>query len=291
MVLVAHFLSEIDPKFLPQMIAIVLVPLAVLEFIVEMTVLTTDSARLIFGVRVPRLDGLRIDANFNAMFYGVLGIILLYGGHRRSAFIILFLSMFSVSRGTMLALLAAGAFYVFASRRILPLLYWPLVLGIAALPAILIVFDSMIGEELRDLMILLSTGRYAHWLNFIQMGLENPITGVGYFQGKAAYSQYVYVDYRKFQQAHSLFIGAFGEFGVLGYLIFMFFYLYLAYLTYKYDRSMIPLFVYLIVGFSFLNGLSQWMLWVGIGFLLSKLNQVRYGWPPPAETRRVEALS
>ena len=276
MIAVAHFLSETDPQHLPRMIALLLVPIAALEFALEWTVLPTESTRIVLGFNVPRLDGLRIDANFNAMFYGFLGLVLLYGGHRRAAAIILFMSLFSVSRGTILALTMALLMYYLPSRRMLALVFWPFVIGIVAMPVLVLTVDWLINETTRDLLFAVTTRRYHHWMTFIEMGLRNPWTGVGYFQGQTFYAQYAFSEQTPAQQAHNLFFDVLGEFGILGFIFLASFFIHIALLVYRTRPDILPLFAYIFTGFLFYNALSEWTLWVGVGFILAKVNQVRW---------------
>ncbi len=115
-----------------------------------------------------------------------------------------------------------------------------------------------------------STGRYGLWLGYAEMGLASPF-GAGYFEGERAleaYRHHLPAGY-PVRYAHSVFLQVFGEFGWLGYALFAGFLLHVALLAARAAPQTLPVLVFLLSGYSLVNGLSDWAFWVPIGYVLA----------------------
>ena len=119
-------------------------------------------------------------------------------------------------------------------------------------------------------LIHASNGRYGLWLGYAEMGLTSAF-GVGYFEGEralAAFSHYLPAGY-PVRYAHSVFLQVFGEFGWLGYAVFVGFLIHVAVIAARAAPHTLPVLVFLLAGYSLVNGLSDWAFWVPIGYLLA----------------------
>ncbi len=95
--------------------------------------------------------------------------------------------------------------------------------------------------------------------------------GVGYFNGEVAITEFARLPpTHAGKQAHSLFLQVFGEFGWLGYLPFVGFILHVSLIVARHAPAQLPLLLFVLTGYAFLNGLSDWAFWVGLGYLLAQ---------------------
>ena len=95
--------------------------------------------------------------------------------------------------------------------------------------------------------------------------------GVGYFNGEAAITEFAGLPpTHAGRQAHSIFLQVFGEFGWLGYLAFVGFILHVSLVVARHAAAQLPLLLFILTGYAFLNGLSDWAFWVGLGYILAQ---------------------
>jgi hypothetical protein len=219
------------------------------------------------GVFVARHGGLAGEPNYTAMLYGVIGLILAQHPPRVLGVMSLFLAVPALSRGLLAALVAwLGAHALGRSLgRLAPLLVALLCLQ----PLVMLGFDAAIDDPLRDELNRLSSQRYLIWVAHAEAGASTPL-GVGYFQGEVVATQFANVPpEHAAHQAHSIFLQVWGEFGWLGYLPFVGFLLHLTRLVARLAPAQLPLLIFILSGYAFLNGLSDWAFWVGIGYVLA----------------------
>ena len=74
-------------------------------------------------------------------------------------------------------------------------------------------------------------------------------------------------------QAHSIFLQVFGEFGYAGYTLFAVFLWRVAVVVARRVPADMPVLLFVLAGFAFLNGLSGWEFWVPIGYLLARARE------------------
>jgi hypothetical protein len=220
------------------------------------------------GVFAPRHGGLAGEPNYTAMLYGVVGLILAQHRPRVLAVLCFFLAIPALSRGLLFALAAwlgasaLGRWLV----RLAPLL----VVLLCLQPLIMLWFDAAIDDALRDELNRLSSKRYLIWVAHAEAGASTPL-GVGYFQGEVVATQFADLPaHHAARQAHSIFLQVWGEFGWLGYLLFVGFLLHLTRTVAHEAPAQLPLLIFILSGYAFLNGLSDWAFWVGIGYILAQ---------------------
>ncbi|NND65522.1 MAG: O-antigen ligase family protein [Gammaproteobacteria bacterium] len=262
------FVARMNPVVSASTWLMVLLPIALIVFIGEFTYDSGRYARPIAGEDQRRLAGMIGEPNFNGALYGTLALLAFYVRKKWFALAFVCLAMFSLSRGFGVALVVWLLAVLFNRTRFGGLFFWSAVLFFVLQPIFLWIIDLRITDELRELLVIVSSHRYAHWTSYLNMGLSSPL-GVGYFQGiviEASYGSVI-----KAQQAHNLPLQVFSEFGWFGYLLFSSFILNTARNVWKYARGVAPMLVYLIVVYSFLNALSEWGLWIGIGFLYANV--------------------
>ncbi|MBT3981973.1 MAG: hypothetical protein HOE90_11500 [Bacteriovoracaceae bacterium] len=227
-----------------------------------------------------RQYGIYGEPNFSAMLmFGVALYLIVFGFYKFSLLAIIAL-VFTVSKGTMLALLLF--FALFSLKKLKRLQTWALnILMIVFLfiPLPIYMSGKMLSYPQKLFMHQLTSKRYFLFLPYIKMGIDHPL-GVGYFQGPKYIANYQKSEISEFSeeqkarilalQQHSIFVQIFSEFGLIGYLIFSFQLWWLFKISLKnreYEIS--AAFVSVLAGFSLLNGLSEMTLYLFIGLIMS----------------------
>lgn len=80
--------------------------------------------------------------------------------------------------------------------------------------------------------------------------------------------------YLSILEQHCMYIQIFSEFGILGYVVFIFFFKKILTIAYSQSFYLAASWLSLLAGFLFLNGLSEFILFFFIGYILNK--GVRY---------------
>ena len=226
------------------------------------------EARELFGIDILRQGGILGEPNYNAMLCGVVGMILAQHWPRCLAIPPLLAALPSLSRGLIAALVGwLGAKAV--GRQVVWLA--PLaVLILCAQPLIVLAVDASISRSTEQQLNRLSSNRYMIWVAHAEAGASAPL-GVGYFNGEVAITEFAGLPpTHAGRQAHSLFLQVFGEFGWLGYLPFVGFILHVSLIVARHAAAQLPLLLFILTGYAFLNGLSDWAFWVGLGYLLAQ---------------------
>ncbi len=261
-------ITRLDPKLLGRYLALLL-PLFLLLLVIEPLLLphAWQETRRAFGVDVPRQRGLQGEPNYNAMLYGVVGMILAQQRPRWLGIPPFLAALPSLSRGLIAAIGAWLGAKVVGQRRV-----WvaPLVaLVLCAQPLIVLAVDSSIDGGARQQLDRLSSNRYMIWVAYAEAGAQAPL-GIGYFQGESTISGFAgQPANHATRQAHSIFLQVFGEFGWLGYLAFVGFVLQTSLTVARRAPAQQPLLLFVLTGYAFLNGLTDWPFWVGIGYVLA----------------------
>jgi hypothetical protein len=227
------------------------------------------------GVFAPRHGGLAGEPNYTAMLYGVIGLILAQHGPRVLAVMPFFLAIPALSRGVLAALAAWLGAHAFGRRlaRLAPLLVALLCLQ----PLMILWFDAAIDDALRDQLNRVTSNRYLIWVAHAQAGASMPL-GVGYFQGEIVATRFADLPaHHAARQAHSIFLQVWGEFGWLGYILFVGFLLHLTRIVARLAPAQLPLLIFILAGYAFINGLSDWAFWVGIGYVLAQARRAAAG--------------
>ena len=284
--LATALIARLDPDLLGRYLALLL-PLILLVMVVEpLLPEPLYEAREFFGIDVLRQGGLLGEPNYNAMLCGVVAMILAQHWPRCLAIPPLLAALPSLSRGLIAAHrqlarrqgrrpqrgLARSA------RRRGPL--YPAADRARDRPA------RSAGAAQQQLNRL-SSNRYLIWVAHAEAGASAPL-GVGYFNGEAAITEFAGLPpTHAGHQAHSVFLQVFGEFGWLGYLPFVGFVVHVSLIVARHAAAQLPLLLFIMTGYAFLNGLSDWAFWVGLGYVLAQArvgaeNAARAG-PPHAD--------
>jgi hypothetical protein len=266
--LATALIARLDPDLLGRYLALLL-PLFLLMLAVEP--LLPDplyEARKLFGIGILRQGGLLGEPNYNAMLCGVVAMILAQHRPRCLAIPPLLAALPSLSRGLIAAVVGwLGAKAV--GRRVVWLV--PVaVLILCAQPLIVLAIDHSISRSTRQELNRLSSNRYLIWIAHAEAGASAPL-GVGYFNGEAAITEFAGLPpTHAGRQAHILFLQVFGVFGWLGYLPFVGFILHTSLIVARHAATQLPLLLFIMTGYAFLTGLSDWAFWVGLGYLLAQ---------------------
>jgi hypothetical protein len=266
-------IARIEPQLLARYLALLL-PVMVLVTLVEgFWPEALFFSRKIAGLPVHRYGGLHGEPNYNAMLYGAIAVILAQHRPRALAILPFLLAVPSLSRGVFAA--AAAWLGCLALGRRGTAVALALIVLLCLQPLLVLGFDATLDPDQRLALTHASSGRYGLWLGYAEMGLNSPF-GAGYFEGEqalTAYSEYLPAGY-PVRYAHSVFMQVFGEFGWLGYAAFAGFLVHVALIVARAAPQALPVLVFLLAGYSLVNGLSDWAFWVPIGYLLGSAWQV-----------------
>ncbi len=265
--LAAALIMRLDPELLGRYLAL-LVPAFLLVLAVEpLLPEPLYAARPVFGIGILRQAGLHGEPNYNAMLYGVVGAILVQQRPRWLAMAPFLVALPSLSRG-LIAAIGSWLGTKGAGRSGIGLA-WLAVLILCAQPLIVLAVDDSIAWSTRQHLNRLTSNRYIIWVAYAEAGAQAPL-GVGYFNGEAVTSALAGgPQIRPGRQAHSVFLQVFGEFGWLGYLAFVGFLLHITFIVARSAPAQLPLLLFILTGYAFLNGLTDWPFWVGISYVLA----------------------
>ena len=136
--------------------------------------------------------------------------------------------------------------------------------------------NSFMPIEINKKMTRVTPRYYLHSVYTIK-GVEKPF-GAGYFKSRTLIKGYL-KEYEKeypwmfegydLAEQHSIQVQVFSDFGMIGYLLFSWFIFSLSRLIYVLGEEFSVAFISLLVNFSFINGLNEWVLWTSFGFYLS----------------------
>jgi O-Antigen ligase len=270
--LATALIMRLDPELLGRYLALLL-PLSLLVLAAEpLLPEAIYKARVVFGVGISRQGGLHGEPNYNAMLYGVVGMILAQQRPRWLGIPPLLAAAPSLSRGLVAAIVSwLGAKAV--GRRAVWLAPLAAVV-LCAQPLIVLAVDDVIGPDTRQQLNRLTSNRYMIWAAHAEAGAQAPL-GVGYFNAEAVITRFDSPAGRADRliqtgpQSHSVFLQVLGEFGWVGYLLFVGFVLHLNLIVARFAPRQLPLLLFILTGYAFLNGLTDWPFWVGIGYVLA----------------------
>ena len=261
-------IARLEPELLARYLALLLPVMVLITLVEGLWPEDLFHSRKLAGYAIERQGGLHGEPNYNAMLYGVIGVILAQHRPRVLAMLPFLLAVPSLSRGVFAAAAAWLGCLALGPRG--TRLALALVVFFCLQPLLVLGFDAMLSDSTRLALTHGSSGRYGLWLGYAQMGLKSPF-GAGYFEGEqalAAYTRYLPPGY-PVRYAHSIFMQVFGEFGWLGYAVFAGFLIHVAMIVARAAPHALPVLVFLLAGYSLVNGLSDWAFWVPIGYLLA----------------------
>jgi hypothetical protein len=269
--LATSLLARIEPRLFARYL-ILLLPLALLVLLVEP--LLPDALyrpRRLFGLSLPRAAGLHGEHNYNAMMMGAVGAMLAQHRPKLFACVPFAVALTAISRGFLVAFLAwLGAKAVGRHAA------WLICLGLIVLfsqPLIVLSIEQAASPLLLDQLDRLTSSRFPLWLAYADMGLSSPL-GVGYWQGPPALAQFdpSFIG-KPGKDAHSIYLQVFGEFGWLGYLVFAGFVGHVTLVVRRHAPDYLPVLLFVMTGYAFYDGLSDWAFWVPIGYVLAAARQ------------------
>lgn len=274
-------LVRIEPRLFARYL-ILLVPIAVLVMVAEpLLPEALYPPRRLLGLTWPRAAGLHGEHNYNAMLMGAVGVILAQHQPRILALVPLAVALTAISRGFVLALLAwlvakgAGR----QAGRLVPLA----LLVLFSQPLIVLALAALAGDAATAALDRITSSRFPLWVAYAKMGLSAPL-GVGYWEGPGALARFdasfIGMEGR---DAHSIYLQVFGEFGWLGYLVFAGFIGQVTLVARRHAPELLPALLFVMTGYAFYDGLSDWAFWVPIGYLLSVAHRSAQAGPAAAE--------
>lgn len=288
-VLFCSFLALQDRERLVRGLKLYLLPAILALTLLEIAVGTDKSREMqsflsIIGVnlpldiRLPRLRGVVGDPNFSAMVMAMLTLTFLAHRERAAAALASAVMLMMISRGAILALVVAGIVYLLPARA-LKVGFAALLLAIFLLmPVTIVAIDAIATPEEKIQLILGTSRRYLHWLNYANFGWNNPL-GVGYFQGIDYYSEAVghfqIGDYRArgdgiYQEAHNFVLDVWAELGPPTVVMLGAFLVWVLAQAARKGRFELAMFSLLMTGYLLLSGISDWTFWFGVGLILSR---------------------
>ena len=242
---------------------------------------TVDSFGFDLGIAIdiPRLEGLYGASNFSSLFAGLLSLYMFLTKRFYFAIGMFFVAMLTMSRGFMLAYFAAifvwGVGFKFGFKYCF-LTVFPIVLLIVLYPVFVLLMNRFLDPDSIDLLIYLSTTRFMHQVVFSEMGMSNPIWGVGYGNGIDRYDEYAplvnsgsfdYTILTRNHEAHNLLLDVMGELGVIAYVLLAVFILKVLFVCRRSVQSM-AIIGYIMIGYVFLSGVTDMTFWLALGLAL-----------------------
>lgn len=264
-VFAASLIARLDPDLLVRYL-VLLLPIIILVTIAEgLLPEPLFHERKLFDHRVQRYGGLYGDPNYSAMLYGAIAVLLAHHRPRILALAPFLMAVPTLSRGIIVAVF--GWLTAVLLRRRVVLVSTSIVILLCLQPVLVLALDRLLDESARAALLRLSTERLGIWSAYAKMGLSHPL-GVGYFQGLEEMPRFA--PGLPEWYAHSLYMQVFGEFGWLGYLAFVGLLLHVTARVARRAPDQLPILVFLLTGYAFVNGLSDWAFWVVIGYLLAR---------------------
>ena len=256
--------------------ALVTTILASILIVLEIIYIGPDGIKDFLGFKLPRYMGLLGESNYSAIILA-LNSMLLIRFKRYYLLIINLITLFLLaSRTGFLVVLIFAFLNLLVSKyprfnRIIK--YF--ILSLSLTPVLLWMIWKFAPMSSIELIEKLSNGRFFLWIPYIDMGISN-VFGIGYFKGWANYSEYL-TPYKQLadsirgyqlNEQHNIFIQVFSEFGPICYSLFIYQIYKLATIR---ENNNIYLFS-ILIGYSFLNGLSDYVLYLIIGFSLNDVD-------------------
>ena len=249
--------------------------LSIILFAIELLFIKPKFFFSIGGFSLPRYSFIVGEVNFSgAVFLGMFFLSLLTG---QRAFAILFLvfALFTLSRAVFLSLCVFFILYIAGkiTSRFQKILFRILLAILLLYPLLPIGMNTYLPDHMSTFLGNQSPRYYLHATYSLE-GIKNPF-GAGYFQSLKKIKQYhkkykMIVSWHKnkrvSREAHSLQIQVLSDFGLTGYILFALFIMAVFRLITKNGRLHTICFLALLVNFTFLNGLSEWIFYFFTAF-------------------------
>ncbi|MCB9062399.1 MAG: O-antigen ligase family protein [Halobacteriovoraceae bacterium] len=277
----AHFSCEYISKDNLKKICEYIVYIGGIQLLLEIIIHgPVGLPKMYFGFSLPRFEGPIGESNYSGLIFGVACMVHLSFKKYYFALFSFLGVIASVSRTTTVMIIFFLAFYLLlklSNENIRK--YWSIIVVciLSTTPIVVYLLYHHADYEVLDFIEKKSSGRFFLLVPYLNMGIEN-IFGVGYFRGIERYPEYLEPiieftsKFRKPQinEQHNIFMQVFSEFGPIGYVPFLIFLLQLFFrVSYKKeDLWKVAILMSLFIGFSFLNGLNSFSLYLLLGFCL-----------------------
>lgn len=231
------------------------------------------------GIQVPRYMGSMGGSGYSGALAGALAFFCMIEGRRKAAVTLFIITLLMVSRGPLIALLIAAFFQVVHRRVIFQRLALLLPLLAVLFPIVVWWLKSVLTTQQIVFLIEVSTSRFLHYISFLNFGLDNPVFGVGYGNWRETYSDYFWAgDFQQWgkrnntdliREAHNFILDVFGEMGVIAWLLAGLQMFLTAVRAMSGDARYGSVFLFLVICFVFLSGLSNWTYWMVTGIVMA----------------------
>lgn len=285
------YVSERNNNFIPDLISRVFFPFLILDFACFLFFYFSDNvshSRNVLCFVVPRYVGLAGDPNFSGILCAVAAMILFSFREKGKVFIgliIVFISLFTFSR-TVLIVYIAFSLGLLIGRKLLRIYCFILLILLFLFPVFLLLTDNYASIDDKVFLTKITSTRYPFWVAYSSSGFQRPL-GNGYFNSigdalnfidvdlllRNDLSEYVNQDLVRsngvrsvFIEQHSLQLQILSDFGVVGYLSFWFLVFVIIWAMLMSGHRQALVIVCSLVGYTFINALSEWALWCSIAF-------------------------
>jgi len=234
-----------------------------------------------FGIKLPRYVGPIGEFNFTGLLLSGISLIFLINRKYLFFIITLFVMLFPASRGAYLPVIVF-LFVVFLhlltqrNRKISKFILYSLFYTIVSYPFIVYFMHHSLGNiEIEKTLAIFSSMRYVYHVHYVDLGFHFPF-GLGYFNGLEYLRNNItsigglfIFNYLPILEQHCMYIQIFSEFGFIGYIVFILFFRRILVIAYQQSFLLAAAWVSILTGFLFLNGLSEFILFFFIGYILN----------------------
>lgn len=274
---ISRILTEYDYLIISKIILFLSFVVTLIEIICLGPVL---GYRNFFGIHLARYVGPIGEFNFNALMLSGISLIFLFFKKYIYFFLSIGLILLNASRGAFLPILLFIFFniiyFLIRNKRFVSYILYIFFFIMLSYPFIIYFFHHFISNiELEKDIAIFSSMRYVYHVHYVDIGM-NHILGVGYFNGlhylksniNAMGGLFIF-NYLSVLEQHNMFIQIFSEFGVIGYIVFGFTFFKLLNIGISKSIYLGMLWVSFLYGFLFLNGLSEFILYLIMSFILN----------------------
>lgn len=245
-------------------------------FLYEVVFTGPVSYKSVFGLKILRYNGPIGESNYSALLFAFSSLIFIL----RKDVIHFILSIgaiyLCVSRTAILMIIFFVLLLVFHKILKQKLKYILRIYGVILCTTPFLIWFAFKNISLEYLQILerFSSGRIFLFIPYVDMGFDQ-LFGIGYFNGWDHYEEYMqkfmHIDTgrdRQINEQHNIFIRVFSEFGVLLYPLWCW---HILKIYWQEHQDLIPLVLFstLLMAFSFLNGMHEFILYLSYAWIIS----------------------
>jgi hypothetical protein len=235
------------------------------SLVLEAVLVGAAGVRDLFGVWVVRYRGGMGDGNFSALLLGTVALLLFNRRERVWGGVALLLMLPMSSRGV---LAAFGLVLVLFGIGRLSREVFRAAAGCCVffcfLSPLLFLAEGALTPRAMDRLNWVTSGRSQFYAAYARLGMDHPLGGMGYFNARRHVAGYMHPYFQPpdIQEQHSLYLQLFSDFGVLGYGLFAVFLWEVFRRSASAGVEWVLLWVFVLTGLLFLNGLHEWSFWV-----------------------------